>query len=201
MDIITNSDEVNQKLKNFLKHEANTYRNAGIAALVLGIGLFFLFWMIGVLLLITAGYLFFSQAKNVTKPARLYLGRIDKKVRFDSTEYMETTLEAVVHEKRMFEVINDSAFDLNGKTQVSVQDFKGKMDLVITQDIYDSFETGDEFIYLFSPAEDLLGYALQGEIQLLFEKREIGGKMVDHSMAITQNDPSKGESWRRKVEQ
>ncbi|MCB9230889.1 MAG: hypothetical protein H6581_04465 [Bacteroidia bacterium] len=192
---ITNLPEVQSKLDQFLQHEAGSYKMAAWVALGLGLIFFFFLWFVALVFIGAAIYLFISQGKNKLRPAEIYVGTVKRKRRYENQDFSEQDGSKTVHHRLTLQVAHHEAYQVTAQDISPLAKDRGERELKVTQEMYENFRVGDEFIYLWSPAGDILGYVMQDEMIVLFGQRKVGNQMVNHSEAITQLAKPRLDYW------
>jgi len=168
MDINKQGGEAFVSIAPLLEKEAASYKTAAIIFAVLGLALFFVFYIAGIIFLLVALLMMYFSIRNRKGFIWIISSRItDKRIRTKIFRDEDSDENSELHHY-IFGIRPETAFKIDsaGAEKVAIPIFNLKQ-ILVPDDVYPLFNENDEFNFILTPARDLIGYYRNNELVVL----------------------------------
>lgn len=180
----------------FQQKEAKLYKISGIALLLIGLVVLLVSPIGGAVFLLGSGYMFYLAFSNQKRVPTLYSGTILTRNHWYHEKYQEDGGSPTISNHREFIMHIHQSRKLKPNAGWRTVNRNQTREVVVDETIYDSFYEQEEFSFILSVANELIGY-MQEEGFFLMEKMEKvkGNQERRFSVAIPQTEKPLQRNW------
>ena len=142
--------------------QAKNYRLVSYVFAALGVVFIFVFFPIGLVSLVVAGWMYYLHFKSKSPGGKIYMGTVLERSTFQKEKFYEGDEKPTIYEYFYLKMEVKGAWSLEKNQPEAIQNYSRQMEFRVNGQLYAEMTEGIQTGFVLTPANDLIGY-ISGE--------------------------------------